>query len=132
MKDWNEIAKYEKHFREKHGDDFLESPHQNWAPEDERSYREEAAQLREKLKERQKQRAQRKKEGYTVTKKLLNNEISKNCPVCLKYLFEPQDDAYLIKYSCCKTCFVKYVEDREERWESGWRPDLGEETNDNH
>lgn len=124
MKDWNKIAKYEKHFREKHGEDFLDSPHKNWKPSDEKKYREESAELREKLKSRRQQRSKEKKEGYTFSKKLLNNEISKNCPVCHKYLFEPKDDTYLIRYECCESCFVKYVEDREERWEAGWRPDL--------
>ena len=27
------------------------------------------------------------------------------------------------KYDCCFKCFVKYVEDREKRWSTGWRPE---------
>lgn len=26
------------------------------------------------------------------------------------------------KFGCCNLCFVYFVEDREERWNSGWRP----------
>ena len=28
----------------------------------------------------------------------------------------------MIKYECCWTCNIQYVEGREERWRSGWRP----------
>jgi hypothetical protein len=32
---------------------------------------------------------------------------------------------YLSKYDCCFECYVEYIEDREQRWEKGWRPDNG-------
>ena len=30
------------------------------------------------------------------------------------------------KYDCCFRCFLQYVDEREERWKSGWRPDIGD------
>ena len=32
------------------------------------------------------------------------------------------DDIYMIKYDCCYKCWAIWVEKREERWQSGWRP----------
>jgi len=30
------------------------------------------------------------------------------------------------KYNCCYNCFIQYVHGREERWKSGWRPNIGD------
>ena len=38
------------------------------------------------------------------------------------YSFESRDDVYMNKYECCHSCYIQYVEDREERWKAGWRP----------
>ena len=27
-----------------------------------------------------------------------------------------------IKYECCHGCYINYVEGREKRWKTGWRP----------
>ena len=27
-----------------------------------------------------------------------------------------------VKFDCCHKCYIQYVEDREERWIEGWRP----------
>ena len=35
------------------------------------------------------------------------------------------DDVCLTKFECCYYCYIKYVEEREERWLKGWRPDNG-------
>ena len=34
-----------------------------------------------------------------------------------------KDDLYMNKFECCHTCYIQWVEGREERWESGWRPE---------
>ena len=60
--------------------------------------------------------------GIKVSKKLLNRESLKNCPVCGALLKSVKDDVSLIKFDCCNTCYIKYIEDREERWLKGWRP----------
>ena len=61
-------------------------------------------------------------EGVFVSKKLLNREHKRICPVCEAFSFSIQDNVYMTKFDCCKMCYFKWVEDREERWESGWRP----------
>ena len=32
------------------------------------------------------------------------------------------DDIYFTKFDCCETCYIKYVDGREQRWLEGWRP----------
>ena len=61
--------------------------------------------------------------GIKMSKKLLNRESLKNCPICNAFPKGVKDDVSLIKFQCCNSCFVKFVEDREERWLKGWRPD---------
>ena len=60
--------------------------------------------------------------GIKISKKLLNRESLKNCPVCGTFPKSVKDDVSLIKFECCNNCYYKYVDGREERWKSGWRP----------
>jgi len=30
------------------------------------------------------------------------------------------------KFDCCYECYIQFVDGREERWKSGWRPQLGD------
>jgi hypothetical protein len=41
------------------------------------------------------------------------------CPVCEVVLHNV--DTYY-DWGCCKLCYIEFVEHREERWKSGWRP----------
>ena len=66
--------------------------------------------------------------GILIPKKLLNRESNRTCPVCDAYSFDVRDDVYMNKYDCCRLCYVKHVEDREDRWQSGWRPNNGNDT----
>lgn len=43
------------------------------------------------------------------------------CPVC-EGLMKGQSTQTFYKYQCCVNCFIEFVEGREERWKSGWRP----------
>lgn len=46
------------------------------------------------------------------------------CPICEHVLKggSAGDDKSYFKWGCCRLCFIEFVEDREERWASGWRP----------
>ena len=50
------------------------------------------------------------------------------CPVCDTYSFNVKDDVYMNKFQCCWKCYIQWVEDREDRWQSGWRPNNGNDT----
>ena len=62
-------------------------------------------------------------DGVLISKKLFNRDDNRNCPVCNTYSFEIRDDIYMTKFDCCFKCYIQCVEDREERWEYGWRPE---------
>lgn len=47
---------------------------------------------------------------------------SKNCILCGKHNYRLVDMTSYDKYRTCSTCYVQYIEDREERWKNGWRP----------
>ena len=63
--------------------------------------------------------------GVFISKKLLTRESNRSCPVCNTYSFKSKDDVYMSKFECCEGCYIQWVEDREERWILGWRPNNG-------
>jgi len=125
-KDWNRIAKIERAITQKYGKDTVQSPLSNWSDEKEKEYLQQLEKLHEKDLQIKEQEEMVEVDGFLVSKKLLNRDKVKNCPVCASLLKNLKDDAYMIKYECCYTCYVQYVEDREERWLSGWRPETGD------
>ena len=122
-KDYNKIAAIEKAIKEKYGKETIVNPKADW---DENKEKEYLLQMKELY-----QRSNRKREyeekidvnGIKISKKLLNRESLKNCPVCGAFPKSIKDDISLIKFDCCSKCFIQYVEGREERWLKGWRPD---------
>ena len=59
-----------------------------------------------------------------MSRKLLNKETTKrSCPVCGAYSFKIRDDVFMNKFDCCFTCYTQWVEGREDRWKTGWRPE---------
>lgn len=61
--------------------------------------------------------------GFLVSKELVRSDNNRTCPVCNTYSFSSKDDLYMNKFECCFDCYIQYVENREERWKTGWRPD---------
>ena len=59
--------------------------------------------------------------GILIPKKLISRNNAR-CTVCKEYSFNKKDDVYLNKFTACYTCYIKHIEDREDRWASGWRP----------
>lgn len=48
------------------------------------------------------------------------------CPICDEVMKGSISSATYGKWGCCMHCHVIFVEDREERWRSGWRPSAEE------
>jgi hypothetical protein len=120
--DWNYVVKLERAIEQKYGKEAVQNPHSSWSEEKEKEYLEQLKKLADKDIVIKQQQEMIEVDGFLVPKKLLNRDKSKNCPVCDSYLKTIKDDIYMIKFECCNHCFVQYVEDREERWLSGWRP----------
>tara|TARA_R110000744_G_scaffold74510_3_gene148791 strand:- start:323 stop:709 length:387 start_codon:yes stop_codon:yes gene_type:complete len=118
----NKIAAIEKAISEKYGKETIVNPRANWNENKEKEY---LSQMKEHYSNIQKTEQWQEKvevNGIKISKKLLNRESLKNCPVCGSYPKKSMDDVCLVKFDCCNNCYIKYVEDREERWQKGWRP----------
>ena len=123
--DWNYIVKLEKAIEQKYGKEAVQNPHSSWNEEKEKEYLEQLKKLANKDIIIEQQQEMIEVDGFLVPKKLLNRDKTKNCPVCGSYLKTIKDDIYMAKHECCESCFIQYVEDREERWLKGWRPNNG-------
>lgn len=117
--DYNKIAKYEKAIKEKYGEEAIKNPKGDWDQEKEKAYLKDLKQFHSK-KERAK--ITKKEEGFDLVIKSVNDEKTRTCPVCKVYSMKSVDDLYMVKFECCFDCYIQYVEDREERWKTGWRP----------
>ena len=127
-KDWNKLAKFEQAISKKYGKEAIQNPKGNWNNEKEQEYLDQIKRLAKKETELQDKDEKVEVNGVLVPKKLLNRESNRTCPVCGTYSFHIRDDVYMSKFDCCYKCYVQWVEDREERWQSGWRPNNGNDT----
>ena len=121
-KDQNYIASIEKAIAQKYGMDTIQNPKSNWTDEKEQEYLSQLKKFSENEKHQQDQEEKVETNGYFISKKLLNKETNRTCPVCGTYSFNLKDDVYMSKFECCFKCYIQWVEDREERWAAGWRP----------
>jgi hypothetical protein len=120
-KDPNYVVKVEKAIAEKYGQETIKHPKRDWDDEKEKEYLKQLKELHH-LELREEDIDKVEVEGVFVPRKLINRNSGRSCPVCNKYSFKSQDDVYMTKFECCFGCYVKWVEDREERWKKGWRP----------
>ena len=125
-KDLNYIASMEKAISKKYGDEAIRNPKADWDPEKEKDYIEQLKNRTSKMQEIEEQSEKIEVKGFFMAKKLLNREVKIICSVCENKLRTVRDDIYMNKFDCCEKCYVDYVEDREERWLKGWRPNQGE------
>ena len=127
-KDWNKIAKIEQAISKKYGEDAIQNPKANWNDSKEAEYLKQIHEFTKKEYTLAEKNEKVEVNGILIPKKLLNTESYRTCPVCTTYSFDLRDDLYMNKFECCHKCYVEWVEYREDRWQSGWRPNNG---NDN-
>jgi len=48
------------------------------------------------------------------------------CPICDCVMKGSKSTSTYYDWGCCMHCFIEFVDDREERWKSGWRPSADE------
>lgn len=121
-KDLNEIAKYEVAISKKYGDEAIKNPKSSWTDKKEQEYQQQIRDLYQKEKKINEKNEKIEVDGVLISKKLFSRDSDRNCPTCGSYSFELRDDVYMAKFDCCFECYIKWVEGREERWKSGWRP----------
>jgi len=122
MKDPNYVVKIEKAIADKFGTETILNPKSLWNEDKEKEYLEQVKELSKKETILQDKEHKMNFDGVFISKKLLNRESNRTCPVCSIYSFSLEDDVYMNKFKCCHKCYIQYVEGREERWNSGWRP----------
>ena len=125
-KDLDYIVKLERAIAQKYGKEAIQNPKGNWDEEKEKEYLQQLKKLYDKEIKKDHHSEKIKVEGFLVPRKLINKDTKRNCPVCEEYSFSRNDDVYMSKFECCCKCYIEYIEDREERWANGWRPNLGD------
>ena len=128
-KDPNYIAKVEKAISDRYGEETIINPRSNWDNKKEKIHQEQIEKLRQKEVLLSELNEKVEVNGVLIPKKLLTRDSqSRTCPVCNIYSFSLKDDVYMKKFECCYDCYIQWVEGREERWKTGWRPNNGNNT----
>tara|TARA_Y100000592_G_scaffold95898_1_gene163326 strand:- start:291 stop:686 length:396 start_codon:yes stop_codon:yes gene_type:complete len=127
--EYDRLAAIEKAIKEKYGDEAIANPKANWDENKEKDYLEQMKELYNRNIKKREYAEKVEVNGIKISKKLLNRESLKNCPVCGAFPKSVKDDVSLIKFECCSKCFIKHVEGREERWLKGWRPNENQQNN---
>ena len=121
QKDPNYAIKVEKAIAEKYGEKTVQHPQKDWDDEKEQKYLSQLKELHDRdtvLEDHDKQEI----EGVFIPKKLIMKNSNRSCPICKSYSFKAKDDVYMTKFECCYRCYIQWIEGREERWKTGWRP----------
>jgi hypothetical protein len=123
MKDYNQIAKFEQAIQQKYGEEAVQNPKASWSEDKEEEYLNQIKKLHSKQNKNKEDKDKVEHNGFLISKKLLNKDSERLCPTCNTYSFSIKDDVYMSKFECCFDCYIQWVEGREERWLSGWRPE---------
>ncbi len=118
-KDPNYAIKVEKAIAEKYGQEAVVNPKSQWDDDKEEQY---LSELKSNYRHDKSESEKEDLDGVLISKELLNRESKRSCPTCNTYSFKSVDDLYMTKFGCCNKCYIQWVEGREERWKSGWRP----------
>jgi hypothetical protein len=119
-KDPDYAIKVEKAIAKKYGSETVQNPKASWTDEKEKEYLDNLKKLYKNP--NQDHSDQDEIEGVLISRKLLTRESKRSCPTCNTYSFKSRDDVYMSKFECCEKCYIQWVEGREDRWLTGWRP----------
>ena len=121
--DPNYIASVEKAIAKKYGKDTVQDFRSDWQPAREEEYLLQLRSLNRKRDLFKKSKLVEKKGDVTLTRRNKAKPTERTCPVCKTYSFSTKDDLYMNRFGACFSCYVVFIEDREARWNEGWRPD---------
>lgn len=123
-KDFDYIARLEEAIKKKYGQEAIINPKSNWDDEKEQQYLEQLKEYSKKQQATKEETERIEKDGFFLPKNLINKKSKRKCPVCNAYSFKIKDDLYINKFECCWSCYIQWVDGREERWKKGWRPNV--------
>ena len=118
----NHIAAVEQAISKKYGEEAVQNPKANWDENKEKEYLKQMKEFYQKTQRIEESQEKVDVNGIKISKKLLNRDAIRSCPICSSFARRTMDDVCLVKFDCCFKCYIQYVEDREERWLKGWRP----------
>ena len=121
-KDANYIPKLEKAIAQKYGEEAINNPRRFWDDSKEKDYIVQSREEQRKFAKLAETQDKVEQDGFLINKKLLTRDHNRTCPICARYSFRSRDDMYMSKFKTCFVCYIKWIEGREERWASGWRP----------
>ena len=113
-KDPNYLIKVEKAIIEKYGKETVNDPRSFWTKEKEEEYVNEIK--KNKLLSEESESDKELVEGVLIARELITKEIKRTCISCKIYSFDRKDDLYMEKFKTCFLCYVKLIEDREDKW----------------
>lgn len=122
--DLDEVANLERAISRKWGDESVQNPRSFWNENKEEVFKEQLQELNKKELNSYDKETKIEQDGFLVTEKLITRGklFIDKCPICLKQSTTARDDVYIKKFDCCFGCYVQWVEGREDRWKTGWRP----------
>ena len=121
-KDLNDVASVEKAISQKYGEETIINPKSTWDEAKEEEYMQQLKDLDKKRELTSKEASKVELNGFLLAEKLINKRSERTCPSCDTYSFDKKDDLYMNRFGCCLKCYINFVEGREDRWASGWRP----------
>ena len=121
-KELNYIVKLEQAIAKKYGHESVVNPKSLWTDEKEEQYLKDLKEHYTKERKSLENTEKIEEDGFLIPKNLITRKSKRKCPICNIFSFDMRDDLYMNKFECCFKCYVQWVEDREERWLSGWRP----------
>ena len=86
------------------------TPRKGWSDEKEKEYREQLKEVYQKENLLFEKDDKVEVDGFLISKKLLNRDNNRICPVCDVYSFEIRDNIYMNKFDCCFNCYVQWVD----------------------
>ena len=101
------VAKVEHAITEKYGKEAVTHPRAEWTDEQEKEYLEQLKKLAKQERAMRERHEKVDAGGFLVSKKLLNKDSSRVCPVCNAYSFSIGDDVIFAKHGCCSKCYNK-------------------------
>lgn len=121
-KDYDYIAAVEKAIVQKYGKETVQDFRSQWEEGREKSYLEQLKTRREKGYKKQHKEVVTVCEDTIIHQRPIQASGDRTCPVCKTYSFSAKDDLYMNRFKSCYRCYIDFIEDREERWNEGWRP----------
>lgn len=109
--------KLELAIKKKYGDESIQNLRKDWNFLKQQEYEKQIKQIQ--VLEDNKEEIE--KENFIELLKIKRKSFS-NCETCEKCILSKDDYFFYLKFNVCENCFITYIEDRETRWENGWRP----------